>query len=234
MDRDSTTSRGRFLEAIVARMHEAPGVTVERNVRLPSRHGSRRRPREIDVLVTTTAAGYTTQFAIECKNEAHAIGVQRIGAFLDLLDDVGIPAQQGIYVSASNFTSGAIERAKAKGLRLFLLDGLAADRVSSLILDATQCLIFIHASVSAPSGPWAFVDEAGNECGTVYDLVWERWLAGEPPSILGPYQVEVTIPPDWVRVRGGPCYSGAESHHGCACQRRCRPSSRRAARPLPS
>ncbi len=80
-------------------MHDHPGVTVERNRRLPPASGLGGK-REIDVLITAIVAGYPVQMAVECKNEADA--------FIGKLQHVGIPPQQGIYISANGYTTGAI------------------------------------------------------------------------------------------------------------------------------
>src|SRR5438552_4702959 len=48
--KQSTVSKGRIIEAIVASMHESVGVKVERNVKLPP-IGSQEPTREIDVLL---------------------------------------------------------------------------------------------------------------------------------------------------------------------------------------
>src|SRR5438309_1218933 len=78
---ESTVSKGKVVERIAALMHDQPGVTVERNRRLPPVSG-RGIKREIDVLLTAKVAGYPVQMAIECKNEATAIGSPMIDAFV--------------------------------------------------------------------------------------------------------------------------------------------------------
>src|SRR6266536_5008487 len=85
----STVSKGKIVERIAALMHDQPGVTVERNRRLPP-VGGKGVKREIDVLLTATVAGYQIQMAIECKNEAAVIGFPKIDAFVGKLQYVGI------------------------------------------------------------------------------------------------------------------------------------------------
>jgi hypothetical protein len=79
------------------------------------------------VLVTGNMAGYPIRVAIECKNEQLPIGVPKLDAFVGKFKDIGIPVQQGIYVSVSGYTSGMIERATAAGIRPLVLTGLTAD-----------------------------------------------------------------------------------------------------------
>ena len=65
----SNKQKGNLLEDVVALMHEAPGVTIEKRVKLPVQNSKKPRTREIDILLTTRAAGYRVQIAISCKNE---------------------------------------------------------------------------------------------------------------------------------------------------------------------
>jgi hypothetical protein len=86
----STVSKSKIVERIAALMHDQPGITVQRNRRLPP-VGGKGIKREIDVLLTASVAGYAVQMAIECKNEATAIGSPMIDAFVGKLQYVGIP-----------------------------------------------------------------------------------------------------------------------------------------------
>src|SRR5262249_49938492 len=92
--RGSAGSKGDLVEEIVARMHESPGLAVERNVFLPI-PGEPGSHREIDVLVSGSFAGYPMRLAFECKNERGPVGRDKIDAFDGKLRDVGIPTQQG-------------------------------------------------------------------------------------------------------------------------------------------
>src|SRR5947209_2491928 len=102
----STVSKGRIIEAIVASMHESDGAKVERNVKLPPL-GSQEPTREIDVLLSSEVCGYPVRWAFECKNWKKRIGVEYIDAFVGKLQDIGIPAQFGIFVTTSDYSKGA-------------------------------------------------------------------------------------------------------------------------------
>src|SRR4051794_40207647 len=115
MSNTDNADKGRLVEQIAAMLHETPDVTLESNARIPSLQGNG--SREIDVLISCEVAGYSVRLAIECKNEKDPIGVERIDAFIGKLKDVGIPVQQGIYISASGYTAGAIRRARVEGIR---------------------------------------------------------------------------------------------------------------------
>src|SRR5437588_519942 len=113
----STVSKGRILERIAALMHDQPNITVKLNQRLPPL-SSKGIKREIDILLVCDIAGYPVRMAIECKNEDKPIGSPKIDAFVGKLQYVGIPPQYGIFISANGYTIGAIERAKAAGMRV--------------------------------------------------------------------------------------------------------------------
>jgi predicted helicase len=112
----SSIDKGKIVERIVALMHKYPdtSVKVEQNVRLPSLLSKAGGKREIDVLLTRDIAGHSVQIAIECKNEQRPIDAPAIDAFSKKLQRVGVP--YGIYVSASGYTSEAIENAAADGI----------------------------------------------------------------------------------------------------------------------
>src|SRR5436190_1367238 len=101
----STVSKGRMIEAIVASMHESDGVKVERNVKLPPTR-SQEPTREIDILLSSQVCGYPVRYVFECKNERKRIGVEYIDAFVGKLQDVGIPTQYGIFVTTSDYSKG--------------------------------------------------------------------------------------------------------------------------------
>jgi hypothetical protein len=203
----STVSKGKIVERIAALMHDQPGVTVERNRRLPPVSGKGIK-REIDVLLTATVAGYVVQMAIECKNEVTAIGSPMIDAFVGKLQYVGIPPQQGIYVSASGYTTGAIERAKAAGVRTLTLRGLKDEDLLGSISDAFQSTIYLLLQVlnvtvtntAPPSeafdqiGSFGFYNEDGKLVALLPDFVWRAWQAGQLPNVLGEHEVDFPLP----------------------------------------
>lgn len=205
-DVSDSTAKGRILETVVAMMHEYSGVKVEKNVKLPARHGVKKRKREVDVLLTSTVAEYTVRIAIACRNEATKVEVEDIGAFIDLLNDVGIPPQQGIFVSVKGFRKGALARAKDIGIRTFVLEGLTKDRLAAEVEKAFQFFVYLlpeitHIAVSneIPSADLAFVfsDENQRYCGDVPDLVVSRWRQGEMIPKLGEYELDLQIPNGW-------------------------------------
>lgn len=210
---NSTVAKGRVVEAIVASMHEDPGVKVERNVRV-SPMGFKGRKREIDVLLTRDVAGYPVRLAIECKNESTPIGAKEIDAFIGKLQYVGIPVQHGIFVSASGYTVQAKERAAHGGLRLLALNQVQRTLPDS-VATALQTILFLMLAVTqirfenavdrpvTESETYSFVDESGEPCGSVEDLIWEQWLRGRLPQGIGAHKLTLTIPPGWYQLVNG-------------------------------
>jgi len=206
--------KGNIVEQIVEQMHRVRGVVVERNARLPSLHTPNRR-REIDVLVTGQVLDYEVRFAFECKNYDRPVDVAKIGELADKLLDVGIPPQYGVFVSASGFTAGALDRAKQLGMRSLLLAGLSEDRLGSAAIDALQSLVYLlpvvtewsvvnHAATVKPEEMWVWFDADGRPVAQMPDLLWHRWRDGAPPSEIGLHEVGVEAPEWSQRVDGEP------------------------------
>jgi hypothetical protein len=209
----STREKGDILEKIIAEMHEVSGVQIERNVFLPTLDGSKR-TREIDVLMTSQVAGFSIKMALECKNENETTGVEKVDEFIGKLQDVGIPPQLGIFVSASRFTSGAIKRAKSVGIRTLLLQDVSKD-LPEVVKTAYQSKIYLQLTIinvqisnDIPSATLAgemlfFRDEAGKVSGTVADLVWKEWISGKLTSQIGNHEVSLALPSDWRQIVDG-------------------------------
>ena len=213
----SAVTKWRLVEQVVASMHESAGVVVERNVRLPPVRGGGTK-REIDVLVTGSFAGYPMRVAIECKDYKRLIGASDIDAFVGKLPYVGIPTQQGIYVTVRGYTQGAIEHAQEAGIKLLTLQDLAQQLPesvarafqSTLYLVATvEKLLFTEGNDSEDHGPstpsewWALFDEQGQFWGMIPDVIWQAWVRGDIPSAMGTYTVPIGLPPGWHQLANG-------------------------------
>jgi len=209
----STKEKGKIVEQIVASMHDLSGVKVENNVFLPTL-GNSRRKREIDVLLTSNIAGYPVKIAIECKNERNVIGAPKIDAFVGKLIDIGIPLQHGIYISASGYTSGAIDRAKKAGIRTLELTGIGENLTDSVV-EAIQSIVYLLLEIvniqirnnvaNTPNSQQMliFYDEHSKICGSVPDLIWQEWLNGKISSSLGEYEITLNIPSNWHQIVDG-------------------------------
>jgi len=211
--KDTTRAKGDIVEQIVAAMHKMPGVTVETNVFLCSQDDGEE-PREIDVLLSSDVAGYPVHVAIECKNEEKPTGVGDIDEFIGKLEDVGIPTQLGIFVSASRYTKGAIRRARTAGIQTLLLRNITQELPRSarevfqsllyLLLTITNIQVINDIGGPASAGEILFFrDKNGEVCGSVADLVWLKWIEGEISQELGHYSLDVELPDDWIQVVNG-------------------------------
>lgn len=210
-----TARKGKLVEAIVAMLHDMPGVKVERNVFLPPVHGDQTRKREIDVLLTATVAGHPVRIAFSCKNEGKKIEPGKIDEFIGELDDVGIPPQHGIFVCVNGYTRGALDRAKQKGIRTLVLRGLTKNRLASEVAEAFQFNVFLipevvrmtvtnNAATEEYEGQFLiFFDDKKRVCGTLADLIVNWWRLGDAPFSLGEYQPEFEVPKGWHQFIGG-------------------------------
>jgi hypothetical protein len=195
--------KGRLVEEIIARLHELPDLEIATNVRLPGLRGGR--SREIDLVLSGIVAGYPVRLAFECKNYAVRVGVQRIDEFIGKLLDVGIPPQLGIFVCVKGYTSGALRRAEAAGVRTLILGGLDKDRLEAIVYNAFQGMIFLlpvvaelkitnDVDVAIPTSDLVtFYHEDGRAL-ALPDLIWHRWCGGEYPEVIGRHELEVQIP----------------------------------------
>ncbi|MBM7846664.1 restriction endonuclease [Herpetosiphon giganteus] len=196
--------KGRIVEMIVASMHDLPNVRVEQNVRVPTANGDGRK-REIDVLLRANIAGYPIRIAVECKNYKNVIDVPYIDAFIGKLNDIGIPVQQGIYVSAKGFTDGAKKRAQSVGMRLLILTGLTANRLEAEIFDAIQSIVYLLLEIDRieiinnvddihNSFNLLFLyDQTGKIYTSFPDSLWEEWINDRLPLEIGSYEYSIHV-----------------------------------------
>jgi hypothetical protein len=178
--------------------------------------GNSHRTREIDVLLESDVAGYPVRIAVECKNEKTPIGSKPIDESIGKLDDLGIPRQQGIYVSASGYRRTAIDRAQKAEIRLLKMEGLTKDRLSAAVVEAFQSIVYllevireisIVNSIDRQLTPVEFhtlYNSDGQWSGMPADLIWECWYhGGKPDSTLGEHQLQLEVPQGWHQIVDG-------------------------------
>ncbi|CAN5388141.1 restriction endonuclease [soil metagenome] len=206
----SHMQKGNIIERIVGELHEDPSVRVQSKVFRQSVRDPKHR-REIDVLVTGWVLGQERHIAFECKNYGKRVGPGRIGEFADRLRQVGIPPQHGIFVvSREGYTEGARSNAADHGIRLFLLDGLSEDRLSTEVFDAFQSVTYLALSITqitvstetdfgqlSAMETHFFKDHSGRVCGTIMDLIWADWRDNRIPASIGTHKVTVKVPEGW-------------------------------------
>ena len=203
----STVTKGRMIEAIVASMHEGTNVTVERNAKLAPIGVSQAPKREIDVLLSSEVCGYPVRWAIECKHYKQRINAPYIDAFVGKLLDVGIPPQFGIFVTTSDYSQGAIKQAEKVGIRLLIVkDGLhdlgvdvqQAIQTTVFLLLIVNGLNFQNFSYTPMSLFEASIlfDKEGQVVHSIPDIVWLAWVNGQIQAVLGEHEMKLELPPE--------------------------------------
>lgn len=185
------------LELLVQKIQQqlAPQAGVSHNVMMDGRRTGAKR--QIDVLVHEKVGQYDINIIIDCKDYKKPVDVKGVEEFAGLLDDVG--AQKGVLVCPSGFTPNA--KIRAAGLQIDLYSPVDTDphkwQVSPTIpalCDFRAAGISFGVSCSAPlpfliepgffSNNLVF-DEQGNELGTCYGKIVQRWNNGEFVERLG-------------------------------------------------
>lgn len=185
------------LELLVHKIQQqlAPAAEVLHNVKMRGRQTGANR--QIDVLVREKVGQYVIKIVIDCKDYKHRVDVKGVEEFAGLLDDVG--AQKGVLVCPAGFSETA--KARAAGLQIDLYSPVDTDphkwQASPTIpalCDFRVAAISFGFSSSAPMPmrimPDFFsenivVDADGNNLGTCYAKVIERWNSGEFADKLG-------------------------------------------------
>lgn len=210
----STVSKGRMIEAIVASMHEGDGVKVERNVKLPP-IGSTEPTREIDVLLSSEVCGYPVRWAFECKNEKKRIGVEYIDAFVGKLKDVGIPSQFGIFVTTSDYSNGARRQAEKEGIRLLImkdmLHGIEPDIHHALqstlfllpIINGLEYQNFVFDATMQFSEAIVLFNKQGEAITTIPHQIWQAWNDGRILAHIGKSDIELQFSDELYQRVGG-------------------------------
>lgn len=92
---------------------------VERDVRLPGRLSGTER--QVDIVVRGRIFGLSeATLAVDCKRWGSKVDVRDIGAFLDLIDDIGV--ELGLLVTTAGASKAAQERVqRARGARVHVV-----------------------------------------------------------------------------------------------------------------
>lgn len=185
------------LELLVQRIQQqlAPAADVQHNVRIPGRHTGAKR--QIDVLVHERVGQYDINIVIDCKDYKHPVDVKGVEEFSGLLDDVG--AQKGVLVCPAGFSE--IAKARARALQIDLYSPVDTElhkwQATATIPATCEFRLAGMGFTVSTSAPLPFmirpgffsdnmvVDEHGNELGTCYRKIVERWNAGDFAELVG-------------------------------------------------
>jgi hypothetical protein len=204
----SQKKKGNLLEDLVVRLFQDDSLDIQVRKRLKSKLNPSHM-REIDVLIQGTVAGYTRFVAIECKNLDMPVSVGKIDEFAGKLMDVGIPVQNGVYVSNERgFSRDAIDRAESLGIRPLVFNGLNSEHLSEQLHEALQTELIltltldtVHMSfdqdVTYGKDLMLFYDRSGTYQGHLADLIFAYWRDGKISGELGKHVWSEALPDGW-------------------------------------
>ena len=180
------------LELLVADIQKqlSPDAAVSHNVKLLGEHSGRER--QIDVLVEKNIGQYTIKIIIDCKDYASPVDVTEVGAFHNLVQDVG--AHEGVLVCPRGFTKGALNLAKTHRIKLYSLVDTKPHKWSTkvsmpIICDLRGVKMSFSIRVSAPK-PFAMggdfytlpvYDENHELLGNIVETAQKNWDHGKYP-----------------------------------------------------
>lgn len=194
--------KGKLLEEIVVSLHLQDSYKVEKNKFFKPLNENKKK-REIDVLLSKTLAGSKVYIPIECKNHKKKVGANEIDAFYGKLYYLGLDVKKSIFISVSDYTSGAKDNASYFGIKLLTFKGLSEDRMSLLLLNAIQSFSYIlpilksysivnSISSSVNNEHLVFYDSKKNLRGTLADIIYEFWMTNKISSQLGLQKLNVS------------------------------------------
>jgi len=193
------------LEQLVQKIQKqlAPQAEVLHNVKMHGRLSGK--GRQVDVLVREKVGQYDINIIIECKDYKRPIDVKGVEEFSGLLNDVG--AQKGVLVCPAGFSKTA--KGRAKGLQIDLYSPFDTNahkwQVSAAmpaVCSFKSVAISFGVRMSAPLPFRMFpnffsenivYDVEGNELGTCYSKIVERWNNGELSNLVAPMENRVDI-----------------------------------------
>ena len=202
-DKGKSNRKGRLAERIAAELHAGPGVDVQTRVRLPSTAGGAKR-HEIDVLLTAATAGYEIQIPIECKNQTKAVGKAAVESFITKLRTVGLSVRLGIFISTSDFTSGARDTAKHWGIRIRVLKGLDKECLAEVTHEVTQSVVYLLCEIQGwgiwdrqgllrPATPFYF-ESTSDYLTSIGDVMLSAWHDVHHRLPVGTHRITLTAP----------------------------------------
>jgi len=126
-------NNGRSLEKIIFQilngLKERGHTEVFQNLRLENKDG---RKREIDVFLKTRVNGFEINIAIEVKDCAKPVGVEKIEAFNSKCEGIGSIGRK-IFVSSSGYQKGALAAAKRLEIDCLTTSNELSDSISSIV-----------------------------------------------------------------------------------------------------
>ena len=158
-------------------------------------------PRQIDIAIRQNVGQFNLFIAIDCKDHKDRIDVKEVEQFMELIKDVG--ANKGAIISASDFTSGAKNRAKAASIELYRLidtDDHAWQAIVSMpvVCEMRAIKAFSFGFRSSTPGPFRMhtadinntilYRENGSAIDTISNILRTKWNNGQIPIEPGRHE----------------------------------------------
>ena len=174
-----------------------PDAQVEHNVKILGKISKKQR--QIDCLVRQNIGQYEILIALECRDKKSAVDVNGVGAFQEVLEDIG--ANKGAMVCPAGFTDGAKNVAKHHQIDLYSPIDTDPHKWQARITIPVVCdfraggMGFgLRGAFSKPFqmtndffSSISVADDAGNSLGTPVGTAVKRWNGGEFPVEPGHY-----------------------------------------------
>jgi len=115
MNNQNSPPKWRKFEGFVASLQKylTPHAEVTHNEFILGKSGVKR---QVDVAVRYNLGQFNLLVVIDCKDWKNPVDIDDVGSFSDLVEDIG--ANKGAIVCNAGFRSGALKRAKEKGIDL--------------------------------------------------------------------------------------------------------------------
>jgi hypothetical protein len=217
-----TKKDGKTLQRLIRSIESAlavgnAAVKVEMGRRFPDKVTGK--PREHDVVLTTTNNHHEIIIALECRDRSRPVGVDAVEAFHTKCQDTGI--HQGIIVSGKGFRKTAVEKAARYNIRCLSLD--EAERFDwcepAGVTIRARTIQHIRIHVLFPDGPEVNRNTLQIEDGTPVNggliIGWGRNALDQyrpmPPEDAGEHQVAMReFNPNIYGIRNGDRVQAAE------------------------
>lgn len=197
-----------LFESLVAQIQKetAPDAIVRRNQHLVGKSGI---SRQLDVTISKKIGLHQVLIVLECKDYKYPVPIKEVGNFATTLQDVG--ASNGVMVSSSGFTNGAVALGKEKAISLHSLRQAQALDWRDILSENAFLKIYVRyernlvvdIEVEAAQGAFPRPDkfiiyQEGKQLGTIDQVLFDSGRHFGPDSV-GLFKVDV-IPPKQLHI----------------------------------
>ena len=203
-------------EELVAEVQKrlSPNAQVKHNDKIRGKSGALR---QVDVSVRETIGQFQILVVIECKDQKDPVDLPKIEQFMGLVQDIG--ANKGAVVSASGFTSTAINKGTDAGLNLYRLVDMGEHEWKTFVTISVLCDFrriknysfkfvteqayrqYVNKIIQPEKDHRNIIlyDKNYKELGRVIDFVRKKWEKDKMPTAHG--QHDVVFPNDPIQLK---------------------------------